>query len=175
MDLKLCYYGNPILRRKCDPVELNDEIRTFIQDMMDTVHSHDSIGLAAPQVGRALRIFLVRNHIIKPNGDYEFTDLAVYINPKLSNPTKETEILSEGCMSFPRFYIDVERPIGITVEAMGLDGKIFKEELTGFKARQVMHENDHINGVLFIDRMDPKKRKEAEPLITRIKKKHKVR
>lgn len=174
MKLKLRYYGDPILRKRCDPVdEITDEIRTFIEDMIETAVSYDSIGLAASQVGRTLRIFLVRNHYIKPNGHYEFTDFQVYINPKLSAPTEETVEMSEGCMSFPKFYPDINRPLGIHVEAMNLKGEIFHEELRGYKARQVMHENDHINGVLFIDRMDQKLRKQVEPILSQIKKTYK--
>lgn len=174
MKLKILYYNHPILRVKCKPVEkITDEIRAFIQDMIETAKSYDSIGLAASQVGRDLRIFLVRDHIVKPDGSLEFTNFEVYINPKLSNPTEETNIVSEGCMSFPGLYVDVERPLGIEVEAMNSDGKLFKQKLHGFKARQVMHENDHINGVLYIDRLHPKEKKQAEPFIAQIKKKYK--
>lgn len=173
MKLKLRYYGDPILRERCQPVkEITDEIRTFIEDMIETAKAHNSIGLAACQVGRALRIFLVRDHVIEDNGQLRFTDFEVYINPKLSSPTAQKITMSEGCMSFPEFFIDVERPEGIEVEATDMNGKKFKHKIVGFKARQIMHENDHINGVLFIDRLESKLRKEVEPLIKQIKKKY---
>ena len=91
--------------------------------------------------------------------------MEVFINPVLSSPSKETESLPEGCLSIPGIHREVVRPFKIHVEAMDLSGKLFSVDLEGFKARQVMHENDHLYGTLFVDRLDQKVRKEIDPLL----------
>ena len=96
----------------------------------------------------------------------------VYINPKLSNPSKNKETMQEGCLSVPQIHEEVERPISIDIEALDLNGNQIKTTVTGFKARELMHENDHLNGVLFIDRLSPRLRKLITPYLDNIKKKY---
>jgi peptide deformylase len=172
MLLKIHYYGDPVLRKRCEPVhEITDEIRTLVSDMIETMDKSDGIGLAAPQVGHALRIFVLRNYIQLENGQWTVSEPKVYINPKLSNPGKEFLTDTEGCLSFPGLRFHVDRPDKITVEAMDLDGNTFVEEIEGYNARVRMHENDHINGVLYIDRIDADERAKIEPILKEIKKK----
>lgn len=174
MKLPLCYYGNPVLRKKCVPVEqITDEIRAFIKDLEDTMEAYAGLGISAPQVGKSLAIFLVRYPIEDSDSHrYERAPLKVYINPRLSDPSQETWIHEEGCLSIPKVYEDVKRPLEITITALDIDGKEFTEKLSGWPARVVMHENDHINGVLFVDRISEKKRNQLEPALRLIKKKH---
>lgn len=173
MKLPLAYYGNPILRKKCEPVtEITAEICKLIDDMIETMLSHDGYGLAAPQVKHSKSIFLT--HTPTQTGPDEWVPgkIRVFINPKILSYSEELSFRGEGCLSIPNLYGNVARPLKITVEARDRDGTIFKEEFSGIAARAIMHENDHINGVLFIDRIHGKERKELEPTLREIKKKY---
>lgn len=173
MLLKILYYGDPILRKHCEPVtEITEEIRKLAKDMIDTMDKNNGIGLAAPQVGHNIRMFVLRNYIFAEDGNWTLSDPKVYINPKLTSPGENTLVDTEGCLSLPGIRLKVVRPDKITVEAMDLEGRTFVEEIEGYNARVRMHENDHINGVLFIDRVDVNTRKKVEPILRDIKKKY---
>jgi peptide deformylase len=173
MLLKIYYYGHPILRKRCEPVkEITDQIRQLAQDMIETMDKSDGAGLAAPQVGHSIRMFVLRNYVFTEGGHWALSEPKVYINPKLTNPSEHVVSDTEGCLSIPGLRLHVERPDKITVEAMDLEGKTFIEELEGYNARVRMHENDHINGVLFIDRVDVNTRNRIEPILKEIKKKY---
>ena len=173
MVLEIRKYGDPILRKKCSPiVEITDEIRTLVADMIETMDAGKGIGLAAPQVGYPIRLFVLRNYIESPEGDLSFSDPHVYINPVLSNPSVKKVSDTEGCLSIPGIREEVERPLKIRIEALNLQGHPFMEEIEGYNARVRMHENDHLNGVLFIDRLDLRKRKKLESYLKEIQRKH---
>lgn len=179
MKLPIIYYGNPILRKKCARVDaITDEIRQLVADMIETMRAADNgIGLAAPQVGRSLAIFVTEVPVpVKAEGEQEVRWLPgkvrVFINPKLINHSEEQWDRGEGCLSIPKVYGEVIRPVKVTVSATDLDGNEFQEEFSWLEARAIMHENDHINGILFIDRMHGKKRKELEPALNAVKKKY---
>ncbi len=175
MILPLFYFDHPILRQKTLPVEkITDEILKLIQDMEETMDQAGSIGISANQVGKLLSICLVRYPVEDEYGNYSRAPTQVYINPKLTNPTKETWVHDEGCLSIPKLYLPVERPVGITVTAIDRDGTEFIHELEGWPARVLMHENDHLNGKLYIDRISKKKRNEIEPILRRINNKYNV-
>lgn len=176
MELPLAYYGDPILRKKTSPVtHIDDQIRRLIDDMTETMRKNDGIGIAAPQVHQSLAICIVCPPVIVGEGEdrkiIEGTP-RVFINPKLSNPSEHITSYSEGCLSIPKLHAEIIRPASITVEAMDINGNIFTEELFGMEARILMHENDHLNGVLFIDRIQGKKRQALEPQLQQIKKKY---
>jgi peptide deformylase len=173
MILPLTYYGNPVLRKKALPVtEINDEIRELVANMTETLYAHNGGGLAAPQVGRSLRIFLTNAPLLSEDKQ-SWVDgtLRLFINPRLFDPSPEVWEWPEGCLSIPELYPPIVRPWKISVEAMDLEGNIFVETFTAMEARAVMHENDHINGVLNIDRADHKLRRQLEPQLREIKKK----
>jgi peptide deformylase len=173
MQLPLLYYGHKLLRTKCEPVaEITDEIRQLAWNMVETMDIMDGVGLAAPQVGRLIRLFVLRNYIETSDGHLTLSEPRFYINPKLSQPSKETSIEAEGCLSVPGLRGRVERPLKIVVEATDLHGQSFIEEVEGHNARVRMHENDHLNGVLFLDRMETNQRKKLEPLLKQIEKKY---
>lgn len=175
MKLQITYYGNPILRKKGEPVqEITDEIRQLVRDMIETCDAHNGIGLAAQQVGRPLRLFILRRYIHHPDGKWGVSEPKVYINTKILEHSKETEVDTEGCLSFPRLRFSVERPSKIKVESTNLEGERIVEEIDGYNARVIMHENDHTNGVLYIDRVDDKTRRMLEPELREIKKKYKA-
>lgn len=173
MILRVAYYGDPVLRKKTEPVkEINEEIHQLATDMIETMYAKDGIGLAAPQVYKSLAMFV----ICVPTYIDEKTMIPgvehVFINPKILSYSEEKMTLGEGCLSIPNLYGHVTRPIKIVIEAMGLDGKTFTQEFINYEARCIMHENDHINGKLFIDRLDSKERQELEPKLREIKKKY---
>lgn len=173
MKLPLAYFGNPILRKKCERVdEITPEIRQLVNDMEETMIVHDGIGLAAPQVHRSLAIFITCVPIQDDeNPQGQPGKLRVFINPKILEYSDEQWIRGEGCLSIPGIYGPVIRPMHIKVEALDLDGKLFVEDFSGLQARAIMHENDHINGVLFIDRVRGKERQEMEQPLKDLKKK----
>lgn len=173
MLLKICLYPNPVLRKRCEEIkEITDEIRQLAADMIETMDKSDGVGLAAPQIGRQIRMFVLREYIPGEEGHWTLSEPKVYINPILSFPGDHLLTDTEGCLSLPGLRLEIDRPDKITVEATDLNGNLFTEEVEGYNARIRMHENDHINGVLFIDRVDPVTRKKIDPLLKEMKKKY---
>ena len=140
--------------------------------MVDTVETIRASGLAAVQVGHHVRLFVLCFDSCDEEGYPIYGTSRVYINPKISNPSPEISSDSEGCLSFPGLYQDVLRPATIDVEAQDVDGNTFSFTATHYLARAIMHENDHLNGVLFIDRLSPLARKDIEPALKKIKRKY---
>lgn len=172
MKLPLAYYGNPLLRKKAEPIgEITEAIRQLAADMIETMDANNGIGLAAPQIGQSIRLFVLRRYAVQEDGTRVITDPYVYINPKIVEHSEEEESEEEGCLSIPKIRMQVSRPKRIKVEATDLEGKAFTHDLEGINARVVMHENDHINGVLFIDRVRGAARKRIEDELRQIKKK----
>jgi peptide deformylase len=164
--LPLAYYGDPILRRVADPIlHVTDDLRKLIEEMIETMDACDGIGLAAPQVHHSIKLFIIRKPVEIKAGQIEFREVKVFINPKVSMPSAETWKESEGCLSIPTIHGEVERPKEITVEYSDLDGHTVKERVSGWEARVILHENDHINGVLFIDHLDEKTKKKLKPFL----------
>lgn len=165
MILDITQYGDPVLRERCKPVEeVTDEIRKLVDDMLETMYDAHGVGLAAPQVGVALRLAVVDvAHdpecvtFLKING--EDAELAehmplVFINPELDfGDQKESD--SEGCLSIHDVRAEVKRPASIRAKLPQLDGSVLELETDGLLARAIQHETDHLNGVLFIDRISP--------------------
>lgn len=173
MKLPIIYYGNSVLRVKCEPIKkITDDIRKLAMDMIETMDASNGIGLAAPQVGRPIRMFVLRNYIDAEDGSVSVSDPIVYINPRLIDPSQELIEDVEGCLSIPGMRHPVMRPYSITVEATDLNGNTFRETIEGYNARVRMHENDHINGVLFVDRLEPSLKRKIEPELKAIKKKY---
>jgi peptide deformylase len=172
--LPIRYYGHPDLRAKAKPVEaITPEVLATCQAMLNTMISKNNcIGFAGPQLGVLLRIFVIREEKTLADGSYYYDKPEVIINPVLSSPSKETESMIEGCMSLPNFHTEIIRPTSIHVRYQNMKGEFVEEHLTGFRARMFMHENDHLNGTLLIDRMDPKERKKVEPLLRAMKEKY---
>lgn len=144
--LPIRVYGDPILRKKAEEIEkIDDEIKKLADDMLETCGAVKAAGLAANQVGVAKRIFVIdRTHV---NLD---ENPLIIVNPEVLE-TEGEEIGEEGCMSVPGSYEDVKRPLKVKIKGVDLDGKEMVIEGQGFLARVLMHEIDHLNGLLFID------------------------
>lgn len=169
--LPLAYYGDPILRKVADPIpEITDDIKKLVEEMIETMDASSGVGLAAPQVHHSIKLFVIRTPIENEQGKYELGEVKVFINPRLSLPSVETWKAAEGCLSIPTLRADVERPKEITVEYRSIDGKIITERFSGWAARVVMHENDHIEGILYIDRLDPEEQSKLTPLLQSLEK-----
>ena len=139
-------YGDPILRQKAQPVEaITPEIRKTLTDMLETMYYQVGIGLAAPQVGVSLRIILVDDG---PRGP------RALLNPAIVDQRGSVRG-EEGCLSIPGFFGEVERSEWVRVEAMDAEGRPLSFEARGLQARVIQHELDHLDGVLFIDRLPP--------------------
>ena len=174
MILPLVFFGNSLLRKHSSFVEhINDGVRRLVEDMIETMDSKKGVGLAAVQVGVLLRVFIIRPEIYLENGEMTLGDVQVFINSVLSAPTEEKVLMLEGCLSLPGLHREVERPVAIHVEAQNLQGEKVSADFSDFTAREIMHENDHLNGVLFIDRLDARTKREIEPFLKEIKKAHK--
>ena len=164
------YYGDQILRKTAKPIEeITDEIREICANMVETMLHYDAIGLAATQVGYLLRIFVSNVASEDANGELHLGAPKVYINPTLSNPSEALVERTEGCLSIPKFYPPILRPLSIDLTATDSSGQKFQEKCYGYQARNRMHENDHLNGILMIDRIKGKRRTEIEPTLRRIK------
>ena len=148
-DLKIILYPDPRLRRMSQPVTAFDErLRQLAARMFELMREHQGVGLAAPQVGRNIRLFVV-NATGKPEDD------KLYVNPVLSDAEGDEES-EEGCLSLPDIKAQIRRPTErVRMQAQDLEGKPFEEIGEGFITRIWQHENDHLNGVLIIDRMGP--------------------
>jgi len=170
MKLPVHYYGDPILRARAKPVAaITPEIVQLVHDMIETMMANNGVGIAAPQVGKSLRIYIFCNEWQNEKGEFQLGPPQVVINPTLTLPSKETDELVEGCLSLPGIRVKVKRPIKVHISYTNLQGERINADLEGFTARVNMHENDHLNGVLHIDRSDPKDRRQIEMALRNMK------
>ncbi len=160
MSLSICTYGNPILRKKAEEVtEITGEIHELAKDMLETMYEERGVGLAAEQVGRTERMFVID---IPPESDTdeagqrENPDISmpmILINPKITGHTEDVQVGPEGCLSFPEIFANVERWYEVDAEYMDLEGHTVKIHAKGLLSRAIQHELDHLDGVLLVDRM----------------------
>lgn len=149
--LRIVHYPDPILRQKAKSIEaVTDEIRAVARRMLELMHDAPGVGLAAPQVGLSWRMF-VANDDPEQNPESD----RVFINPAFSDASTEIEGYEEGCLSLPEIRAEVRRPRQITIHATDLEGQNFSMTSDQLAARIWQHENDHLDGVLILDRMSP--------------------
>ncbi len=173
MILPIVKYGHPVLRKKGARIEnITPEILTLVQDMFETMEANHGVGLAAQQVGHALQLTVIdvtgitdRPSTLELHG--QPTDVSalmplVLINPEVT-PAGEIAKGGEGCLSFPEIYADIERPGIVDVKALNQKGQLIEFRCGGLLARAVQHETDHLNGLLFIDRMDKQTKADLKP------------
>jgi peptide deformylase len=158
-------YGDPVLREKCKRVEkIDQDVKDLVVDMIATLRNSKGLGLAAPQVGESVRVFII---------DLSALDLTesmrVFINPETIETSGEV-LLEEGCLSFPGIYQKIVRPEKVKVKAVDLDGKEFTLEASGMLARAILHEHDHLEGKLFIDYFSSLSRTLLKGKLDRLKK-----
>lgn len=142
-------YGETVLKNIAEPVkleEINDELRIFLNDMVETMYATDGVGLAAPQVGVSKRIFVC------DDGEGKVRKV---INPVITELTDETQEYEEGCLSVPGIFRKVERVKKINIKYLNENGEEIEEDVEGFLPVVMQHENDHLNGILFVERVSP--------------------
>ena len=185
MVLPIVVYGDPVLRKVCEDIDKNyPGLEKLIKDMFETMYEASGVGLAAPQIGKPIRLFLVDTQPFVDNDDDEddedeFTAeerkeleafKKIFINARILQEDGDEWKFKEGCLSIPKIREDVERKPNVTIEY--LDEKFVKhtESYTGLIARVIQHEYDHIQGILFTDKMSPFKRKLLSGKLTDISK-----
>ena len=179
MILPIVHYGHPVLRQKGAEIRsISKSIQKLAKDMIETMHAANGVGLAAQQVGQALQLTVLDvTGTDRPSqlflGVREITLSSmmplVLINPQMTRKEGE-EIGSEGCLSFPGIGGDILRAGTVHISAIGLDGNPLQFTATGLLSRAIQHELDHLNGILFIDRMATELRKTLDPEIKSIEK-----
>lgn len=148
--LDIVTLGSDILRKQAAVIpEIDRKIVDLADAMVETMHEGNGIGLAGPQVGELKRLFVT--HV---QGD----EARFFINPQIIQTSNEQGEYEEGCLSIPGIYADIKRPIQVRIQAWHKDGRPFTLDAEGLLARVIQHEFDHLNGVLFLDYLDDKKR-----------------
>ena len=144
--------GSPVLRQRAPAVaRVDDVVRRLVDDLFETMRAAKGVGLAAPQVGASQRVAVV-------DVGEEFPPPLVLINPRIVESGAEVELAEEGCLSIPEIFGDVERPAQVVLEALDREGEPYRVTVSGYKARAVQHEIDHLDGILFLDRLSAVKR-----------------
>jgi len=174
MSIEIVKFGAPVLREKTKPVTVvTPEIRDLVKRMLGILHEAEGLGLAAPQIGAGVSLCIV--DVPEEFQGEEFVELnapvkqpMIMMNPVVSE-TEGTLRRQEGCLSFPGLFMEITRPRACTVDYMAPDGKHYRARVYGLLARAVMHEVDHLNGVLFIDKFSTAQKLLAAGKLKRIK------
>jgi peptide deformylase len=177
---------DPRLKTVSAPVETFDAgLKSLVADMFETMYAARGIGLAAIQVGEPLRVLVIDLQVPDPDAEPEVchahggeehthqpvkNDPRVFVNPQILDPADEHNVYSEGCLSVPEIYADVERPKACRVRWQDLEGTVHEEEMEGLLATCIQHEMDHLEGILFIDRLSRLKRTMALKKLEKLRK-----
>lgn len=157
--LPIVTYDDDVLRQKAAPVKENSrELQTLIDDMFDTMYNSDGVGLAAPQIGELLRIFVVDTSPVADDEEISYEPIAM-INPEITFESDEEVEMEEGCLSIPGVNALVKRPEKIVVKYLDREFDEHEMEVGGWLARVIQHEKDHLDGILFLDHISMFKRK----------------
>lgn len=160
--MQIVQFGHPVLRWKSKPIQsINEELRSVISQMFELMYAAKGIGLAANQVGLPLRFFVVNVTADPAEKDEEI----VFLNPRIRR-RKGATTGEEGCLSLPGLYANVDRSEEVVIEAFDLDGEGFEMDLDDLPARVVQHETDHLDGVLFVDRIADEERLKLGPKLS---------
>ena len=176
---------DPRLKAVSQPVErFDDELRTLVEDMFETMYDAPGIGLAAIQVGVPLRVLVIdlqepdedgepeKCHVEACDHDHQAVkrNPRVFINPEILDPSDEHSVYQEGCLSVPEIYAEVERPATVRARWQDLDGNVHEEAMDGLMATCLQHEMDHLEGILFIDHLSRLKRQMALKKLDKLRK-----
>ena len=178
MILPILSYGNSVLKKKALPISINKKnLKNLISNMWDTMYAAQGVGLAAPQIGEPIRLFIVDTYPFSDNDDLSIDERnflkgfkKVFINPEIIGENGKECFFNEGCLSIPGIREDVKRRGSITIKFQDLNGTFITESLSGIAARVVQHEYDHIEGILFTDKLSFLKKKTIKRKLTEISK-----
>ena len=178
MILPIFSYGNSVLKKKALPISVKTtNLETLIKNMWETMYAAQGVGLAAPQIGESKRLFIVDTYPFSDNENLSIEERnflrgfkKVFINPEIIEETGKECFFNEGCLSIPGIREDVKRRGSITIKFQDLNGTFITESLSGIAARVVQHEYDHIEGILFTDKLSFLKKKTIKRKLTEISK-----
>ena len=149
--LPIVTYDDPVLRKKAEEIEEDSpELQTLIDNMLETMYNADGVGLAAPQIGRSLKLFVMDTDAMIEEGEVPYGPM-VFINPLILEKKGNKVPLEEGCLSIPEVNDKVFRPETVVIEFFDRDFNKHRLEAGGWTSRVIQHENDHLEGVLFLD------------------------
>jgi len=151
-------YGDPVLRQRAKDIEPGTDLKQLIDDMMETMHAASGIGLAAPQIGKGIRLFVVDGSALDEEPDMENFKKA-FINPQILEENGTPWEFEEGCLSIPNIREKISRKENLKIRYYDENWKLHEEEYDGMKARIIQHEYDHIEGKLFVDYLTPLKKR----------------
>ena len=152
-------YGDPVLRKKADSISHDyPKLMTIIDNMFKTMYHSQGVGLAAPQVGISIRLFVIDSTPFKEDDESADGFKRVFINPELINEEGDKWKFNEGCLSIPGIREDIERKPRLTIRYQDMNFETHIEEFSGIKARIIQHEYDHLEGILFTDKLTPLKK-----------------
>lgn len=170
MILPIYAYGQPVLRKKAVPIDQQyPELASLISDMYETMYSAKGVGLAAPQIGKDIRLFIIDTVQINKKDQSATGIKRVFINAELVDESGEPWLYEEGCLSIPDIHVEIERNPTIRLKYYDEQWEERTDTFEGVNARVIQHEFDHIEGVLFIDRMKPLKRRMINRKLEKIK------
>ncbi len=153
-------YGDPILRKRSKEIpEGSLDIKTFVQDMFETMYAANGIGLAAPQIGKGIRLFVVDGTALDDLEEDMTGFKKVFVNPVIINEEGDKWDFEEGCLSIPNIRENVARPERLRIRYEDEEGNAMDEEYGGMKARIIQHEYDHLDGKMFVDYLTPLKKR----------------
>jgi peptide deformylase len=166
---KIHLYGDPVLETNCDPISDEEfgtpELNRLVEDMFETMEDSQGVGLAAPQIGESKRLF-----VVDVSGGEDRSQRRVLINPEIVE-THGEQFGEEGCLSIPGFREKVRRPFRVKAKAKDADGNEYELQGEDLLARAILHENDHINGILFLQHLSALKRSLIQRKIQKLRKK----
>ncbi|MBO4645950.1 MAG: peptide deformylase [Bacteroidales bacterium] len=159
MILPICVYGHPVLRRKASDVEMEkEELQQLVSDMYETMYNANGVGLAAPQIGKSIRLFVIDSEPFKEAYPTEEIRKQAFVNPIITKRYGEEYPFNEGCLSLPDIHEDVYRPSTIDITYLDENLEEKTETISGCVARIIQHEYDHIEGQVFTDRLSSLKK-----------------
>lgn len=171
MILPIYLYGQPVLRRETEEIDKDyPEIKQLVADMFETLTQADGCGLAAPQIGKSIRLFVVDGSELGEDYPDCVNFKKAFINPEIIEESEETAVYSEGCLSLPGISENVTRPKTIVIRYQDEDFNEHEETYTGFQARIIEHEYDHLEGNVFTDRISPIRRQFVKGKLSNIAK-----
>lgn len=144
-------YGNPILKKEAEEIKEGENLQEIIQDMFSTMDHANGVGLAAPQINKGIRLFVIDSSLMLDEQDEEIGVRKVFINPLILDEYGDNYGFEEGCLSIPEVRAEIIRPEKLTIEYFDENWILKEEEFSGMTARVIQHEYDHLEGILFID------------------------
>lgn len=164
-------FGNPLLRKKSEDITKDYEgLQQLIEDMFETMNASDGVGLAAPQIGKNIRLFIIDASPMEED-DPSLADFKkVFINPRIIEETGQEWDFTEGCLSLPTIREDVSRQSTVLIEYYDENFELKEETYDGIKARIIQHEYDHLEGILFVDHLPPLKKRLLKGKLSNIEK-----